>query len=560
MRRILEWLDHCDRNHTLCNSRTTFSLPSRLIDVTELQRGGKKGVRLVQTAIGQTGTYTCLSHCWGKVRIRCCTTKDTLASALIFIEYSLFPKNFRDAITITRKLGVQYIWIDSLCILQGDKYDWDIESARMADIYRHGYLTIAATSSADSTGGCFSTTETDLCLSLVNDTGDQILVGARMCDTSGLLSNETDIAKRSPLFTRGWVLQELLISRRILLCNYGEMAFECLEAKTCECGTRSFAPHGSGSLGVTKSTTEQRVLMAKLLNKGHDIANLWRSMVSDYMNLNLTYPTDILPAVSACAMVTFEVTGDEYLAGMWRKSFCRELCWTNRSKTRLSRHVEWTAPTWSWASIPLGQNITTLKMAVWRSFKPIIEDAIGERTITCLPEGNNEFGALAPATGQLQLDAALFPCLFRRFCKKDVSTKQPIQQRNQWSIYFKHPTPEMVATCKLREPGLDIQGGALEAFLDIPPRDAFQLESYPSCPVSTCSLTSILMLHVCQIVDKKGLCLDYLMILKKAEGGHNIYERIGMALFQGHTVEQRAKWFREVWDKDAIMKGEFTIV
>lgn len=67
---------------------------------------------------------------------------------------------------------------------------------------------------------------------------------------------------------------------------------------------------------------------------------LWRSMVLEYMKLNLSYPTDILPAISACVMVTFEVTGDQYLAGMWRKSLCRELCWTNRSKTRQRRHVE----------------------------------------------------------------------------------------------------------------------------------------------------------------------------------------------------------------------------
>lgn len=559
MGRVLKWLGHCDTTHAQCKSKTVSSLPSRLIDVTELQRGGKKGLRLIQTAMGQRGTYTCLSHCWGKVRIRCCTTRDTLADALSFIEYGLFPKNFRDAITITRRLGVRYIWIDSLCIIQGDAHDWNVESARMADIYRHGYLTIAATSSADSTGGCFSTTRADSCLSLIKDNKTQILVGARMCDTSGLLSNERDIANRAPLFTRGWVLQELLISRRILLCNYGELAFECLEAKTCECGTRSFAPHGSGSLGVTKSTTEQRVLMASLLNKGHDIANLWRSMVSDYMSLNLTYPTDILPAVSACAMVTFEVTRDRYLAGMWRKSLCRELCWTNRSKTRLPRNIEWTAPTWSWASIPLGQNITTLKMAVWRSFKPILEDAIGERDISCVPEGNNKFGALAPATGQLRLDAALFPCLFRRFCKQDVSTKQPIMQRNQWAIYSQHPTTELVATCQLPSPGLNTQGGVLESFLDVPPRDALPFEPYPSCPVSTCSLTLIVLLHVCQIVDKKGLCLDYLMILKKMEAGHNIHERVGMALFHGHTVEQRTKWFQEVWDKGAMIKQEFTI-
>ncbi|TLD19535.1 heterokaryon incompatibility protein [Venturia nashicola] len=441
-------------------------------------------------------------------------------------------------------MRIRYIWIDSLCILQGDKHDWDVESARMADVYRNGYLTIAATSSADSTGGCFSTTRPDLCLSLINDTGEQILVGARMCDTSGLLNNETDIANRAPLFTRGWVLQEMLISRRVLLCNYGEMAFECLEAKTCECGTRSFAPHGSGSIGLTKATTEQRALMAKLLHKGHDIANLWRSMVSDYMNLTLTCPTDILQAVSACAMVTFEVTGDQYLAGMWRKSLCRELCWTNRSKRRLPRHDEWTAPTWSWAQY------------LWAKISQPSKWQCGDH-----------LNLLSKALLAIELllvcqraTTTLFPCLFRRFCKGDVSIEQPIMQRNQWGIYSEHPKPKMVATCQLPEPALNTQGGILEAFLDVPPRDALRFEIYPSYLVSTCLLASIALLHVCQIIDKKGLCLNYFMILKKVEAGHNIHERIGMALFHGHTVEQRKKWFREVWDKDIFLREEITIV
>lgn len=121
-------------------------------------------------------------------------------SSVEIIDDKLIAQNFRDAITITRNLGLRYIWIDSVCTIQGDAHDWDIESARMADIYRHGYLTIAAASSAVSTGGCFFVTQPDLCLSLNNEAGKQILVGARMCDTSGLLINEADIGNRSPLF------------------------------------------------------------------------------------------------------------------------------------------------------------------------------------------------------------------------------------------------------------------------------------------------------------------------------------------------------------------------
>lgn len=109
---VRRWLNHCDTTHDQCRSKAVCSLPSRLIDVTEISREDKKGVRLVQPAVGQTGTYSCLSHCWGKTEIQCCTTKDTLAQALKIIDYKLIAQNFRDAITITRNLGLRYIWID----------------------------------------------------------------------------------------------------------------------------------------------------------------------------------------------------------------------------------------------------------------------------------------------------------------------------------------------------------------------------------------------------------------------------------------------------------------
>lgn len=71
----------------------------------------------------------------------------------------ILSETFQDAITLTRQLRVQYIWIDSLCIVQDDRYDWETESATMAAVFQNAYLTIAASLAADSSG-CFSTRET----------------------------------------------------------------------------------------------------------------------------------------------------------------------------------------------------------------------------------------------------------------------------------------------------------------------------------------------------------------------------------------------------------------
>jgi hypothetical protein len=63
------------------------------------------------------------------------------------------PGTFRDAITVVGRLGIQYLWVDSLCIIQGDKTDWELESSRMGTVYCNAYLTIAAANAADDSEG-----------------------------------------------------------------------------------------------------------------------------------------------------------------------------------------------------------------------------------------------------------------------------------------------------------------------------------------------------------------------------------------------------------------------
>lgn len=144
-------------------------------------------------------------------------------------------------------------------------------------------------------------------------------------------------------------------------------------------------------------------------------------------------------------------------------------------------------------------------MGLWRAFKPILEDAI--RSVYCQPEGNNRFGRLEVNTGNLHLEAVLFPCFIRRFCKKDVTAEQPIMQRSQWGIHSQHPTPGLVATCHLPESGLNPQGGVLESFMDIAPRDPLQFDHHSSCSISICALSPVLLLHVLSHRRQEGYVL-----------------------------------------------------
>jgi hypothetical protein len=153
LRQAQEWLQSCRGTHNMCNRSTSPALPRRVIDVRPFS--SKDSIRLLETQ-NQRGNYLCLSHCWGQTAVPLMTTSKTISKWKDEIPWKLIPKTFQDAIAFVRLLGERYIWIDSLCIIQDDSEDWLTESAKMADVYHGSYLTLAATKSKDSHGGCFS--------------------------------------------------------------------------------------------------------------------------------------------------------------------------------------------------------------------------------------------------------------------------------------------------------------------------------------------------------------------------------------------------------------------
>lgn len=165
------------------------------------------------------------------------TTRKTVKNRKEDIGWLSIPATFQDAIKLSMRLGVNFIWIDSLCILQDDQTDWQIESAKMADIYQHALFTLAATTSPGTSHGAYSRKSllpkhTEVRFS------DQALtcrigVRERVRHWNKTTSND---ATQFPLLSRGWVLQERTLSTRVLHCCDTELIWECREKTTCECG------------------------------------------------------------------------------------------------------------------------------------------------------------------------------------------------------------------------------------------------------------------------------------------------------------------------------------
>lgn len=155
---------------------------------------------------GDQKAFTQLLATVGVLRkcIHCAQQSPTLSGHIDKIPWITLPKTFRDAIEVTRNIGIKYIWIDSLCIAQDDQEDWERESSTMASVYERCYLNISATDSNDSTGGCFLKQPhiQQLEFPYISSNGD---TAGSFYLLEAFSYRDLDL---SPLNKRGWVLQE----------------------------------------------------------------------------------------------------------------------------------------------------------------------------------------------------------------------------------------------------------------------------------------------------------------------------------------------------------------
>jgi hypothetical protein len=249
------------------------------------------------------------------------------------------PKTFRDAIQICRKLGIYRLWIDALCIIQDDLKDWEIESAKMASIYAGASLTIAASNGETSESGCFHKPRNTPFLIKVN--GDSTNLSVRMHERHDNFIQDVFLssAGAEPLFTRGWALQERLLSRRILHYTKSEVVWECTTCMDCQCG-------GVGSTSYEHLKCEFGSIDSAKVDGVENLRTLWLKLVQNYTHRKLTKSRDKYPALSGLARRFAEKGAGTYLAGHWTSDLAQSLLW--RPLMGYSR-LEAT-PSWSWAS------------------------------------------------------------------------------------------------------------------------------------------------------------------------------------------------------------------
>ena len=295
-----------------------------------------------------TQGFVSLSYCWGMdqpVKL----LKNTLATFKQGLENNALPKTLQDAIWVTTMLGLNYIWIDCLCIVQDDSTDKQKEVSRMSIYYSVNTITICAASASTCMVGF-----------LKGQDEQRFEAGPFKFDLTGendsiLLYEEAKVTELEPTARRAWTLQESLLSRRLLIFTSKHL-YWCCHTSNADCN-QPYAEHVNRVLGYPASLVPNIFPLEVL--ETMPILVQWRTIICDYMKRGLGFGEDKLLAISAMALVmhpSFQKQRQgraHYMGGIWInqdhfESTAKELEWMVDSSSS-KRIAPYTAPSWSWA-------------------------------------------------------------------------------------------------------------------------------------------------------------------------------------------------------------------
>jgi Heterokaryon incompatibility protein (HET) len=340
-----EWLRYCDRNHDHLGCFDQYDLtklPTRVIDVGTDHKS--KRLWLYSPRGLEEERYIALSHCWGQLtedeKRRFCTTSENIKQRYDQgFDSSILPLTFQDAVEVTRRLGVRYLWIDSLCIIQygDDLSDWKHQSFQMQHVFRNAYCTIAATSADDPTKGFLNRrekTEGYVTVSTLNH--GQVLICPAVDDF------EVDV-EQGVLNQRAWVLQERALSRRTIHFTAHQTYWECGGGIRCE----SFnAMQNTKALFLGDAKFPESLISRREPDK----IELFQHLFTKYSELDITDLTDRPIAIDGLVNRLALTLETECQHGIFDAYLHRSLLWQRSGDSMMTRiqFKDLTVPSWSW--------------------------------------------------------------------------------------------------------------------------------------------------------------------------------------------------------------------
>jgi hypothetical protein len=385
-RQLQRWLKDCDYNHgRACNhprpgDRIKADMPLICIDV-------------VQDCLVDSTTrarYFALSYTWGRVdmhmTLRGNIEERRQPGGLAAIP---FPKTIRDTMQLVRLMGERLLWIDAVCIVQDDLDQKARDIPRMDIVYGNAFLTIAALHGASADAGLpgirpgsrrpqklESLTITGRSPKLEHDpmSKDNEEVYIVPAPRPFFLK-----LRRSTWNTRGWILQEHILSRRCLYFTEDAVYFQCSKSTSSENGVDqdldTFFHGETVTCGLRQHNhTNPLALMHSWHDLGpasmiHQSFRAYMTLVELYTRRQFTQKSDIINGFMGVLAVfneywaSFNTIDAATLHGIPQAVFVYALLWSpaDRIPRRGSRImalddpkydpgcVDPAFPSWSWA-------------------------------------------------------------------------------------------------------------------------------------------------------------------------------------------------------------------
>ena len=311
------------------------SLPKRVIDVSGIVSGGKL-VYLYESKAEERAHYIALSHRWGR-GVQLTSRKANIAEHQEGRHLETFPKTFQDAINVAAAIGIKYLWVDALCIIQDDPSDWLYHSTLMGDIFRNSTCTVAIHSANNSEAGFLTPRDDPVDIVQLCNYQDDDLSGGTL--HIGPLRSFDEALKSSHIIRRAWVQQELILSPRIAHISGPLIFWECPH-------TASPTPLG---LSGEPSVDEYSILKS---SKKSPVAfeEAWLKFVTRYSRCEITYESDRVVAIEGIGRTWekkfLEPHVGRYFQGHYEKSI-KNLLWFLEDGSKKTKR----APSWSWTSV-----------------------------------------------------------------------------------------------------------------------------------------------------------------------------------------------------------------
>ncbi|KAK6079540.1 HET domain-containing protein [Seiridium cupressi] len=321
MNKIKDWIKHCTAGDdhartTRCGPFTGAELPPRVIEVSG-DDDASLHVKLVEPESGSHARYVALSYCWGPAQYNTPTTIEAnYHQHRLEIPIAKTAKTLRDAMLVTRQLGLRYLWIDALCIIQDSDSDKDLQISKIRSIFENAFITIMAAAGENASSGFLDmpTQQNNIAFQLPyrhpeDEEGNMGTIYAIEADTKRSMKDQ-------PINLRAWTLEERLLSRRKIIYFEDRVAWEGYDISLADSGE------------IENMGDDMRI-PARILHAGDArftsgpftadelewaVHTEWLKNIEWYTMRELTRPSDKLRAVGGIAQKYQTMFQVEYLA------------------------------------------------------------------------------------------------------------------------------------------------------------------------------------------------------------------------------------------------------